>query len=111
LEYQEGDRRISLRWILKSCNGIGSELCVVSGCGISDVAYCKELTYHVEVSYIEGREQTLRYELGDRGSVPRRSRDGIPSLRHRMQSCSGTHPASYAVGTTASYPWGKAGGP
>jgi hypothetical protein len=32
------------------------------------------------------------------------------SLHHRVQNGSGTHPASYPMGTRGSFPGGKAGG-
>jgi hypothetical protein len=32
------------------------------------------------------------------------------SLHHRVQNCSGAHPASYPMGTGVSFPGGKAAG-
>jgi hypothetical protein len=36
--------------------------------------------------------------LDDQGSISGRGNDGIFSLRHRIQICSGAHSASYTVG-------------
>jgi hypothetical protein len=40
--------------------------------------------------------------MDDRSSIPGRSRDF--SVRHRVQTGSGAHPASFARGTGSSYP-------
>jgi len=32
------------------------------------------------------------------------------SLRHHVQTGSGAHPSSYAMGTGVSFPWGKVAG-
>jgi hypothetical protein len=37
-------------------------------------------------------------------------RKGFLSFRHRVQTYSGAHPASYPVGTRGSFPGGKAAG-
>jgi hypothetical protein len=37
--------------------------------------------------------------MDDRGSIPGRGSDGILSLRQRVKTGFGTHPASYAMGT------------
>jgi hypothetical protein len=53
----------------------------------------------------------LGYGLDDRGSRVRLpAGSGNFSLRHRVQNCSRAHPASYPVGTTGSFPGGKAAG-
>jgi hypothetical protein len=47
--------------------------------------------------------------LDDRGSRVRfPAGDGNFSLHHRVQNGSGTHPASYSMGTRDSFPGGKA---
>jgi hypothetical protein len=53
----------------------------------------------------------MGYGLDDRGSrvrFPSGARNF--SLHHRVQNSSGTHPASYPMGTRASFPGGKAAG-
>jgi hypothetical protein len=50
------------------------------------------------------------YGLDDRGSVLGGVSDGLFSLRQRVQTGSGSHPASYAVGTGISFLGGKAAG-
>jgi hypothetical protein len=51
----------------------------------------------------------LGYGLDDRGSRVRfPAGAGNFSLHHRVQTGSGTHPASYPVGTRDSFPGGKA---
>jgi hypothetical protein len=53
----------------------------------------------------------LGYGLDDRGSRVRfLSEAGNFSLHHRVQNGSGTHLASYAMGTKGSFPGGKAAG-
>jgi hypothetical protein len=53
----------------------------------------------------------LSYGLDDRGSTVRFPVGaGNFSLHHRLQDGSGAHPASYPVGTRASFPGGKATG-
>jgi hypothetical protein len=53
----------------------------------------------------------LVYGLEDRGSRVRfPPGSGNFSLHHRVQNGSGTHPASYPVGTGGSFPGGKAAG-
>jgi hypothetical protein len=53
----------------------------------------------------------LGYGLDDRGSRVRFPVGaGNLSLHHRVQNGSGTHPASYPVGTRGSFPGGKAAG-
>jgi hypothetical protein len=53
----------------------------------------------------------LGYGLDDRGSRVRfPAGAGNFSLSHRVQNGSGTHPASYSMGTKDSFPGGKAGG-
>jgi hypothetical protein len=54
--------------------------------------------------------QRLGYVLADRGSIPGRGNDGIFSLRHRVQTGSEAHSASYSVVTTGSFPGGNAAG-
>jgi len=44
--------------------------------------------------------------LVDRGSIPARGRDYL--LLHPVQTGSGTHAASYPMGTEGSFLWGKA---
>jgi hypothetical protein len=51
------------------------------------------------------------YELDDRGSRVRFPAGvGNFSLHHRVQNCSGAHPASYPMGTRGCFPGGKAAG-
>jgi hypothetical protein len=51
----------------------------------------------------------LGYGLDDRGSRVRLpARAGNFSLHHRVQNGSGAHPASYPMGTSDSFPGGKA---
>jgi hypothetical protein len=53
----------------------------------------------------------LGYGLDDRVSrVLLPAEDGNFSLRHGVQNGSGAHPASYPMGTRASFPGGKAAG-
>jgi hypothetical protein len=49
----------------------------------------------------------MGYGLDDRGSIPNRGYDGI---RHRIQTGSGSNPASYPIGTGGSYLGVKAAG-
>jgi hypothetical protein len=50
----------------------------------------------------------LGYGLDDRGSRVRfPAGAGNFSLHHRVQNSSGTHPASYPMGTMGSFPGGK----
>jgi len=51
----------------------------------------------------------IGYGLDDRGLILTRGRD-FSSLRHRVQSGSGAHPASSPVGTRGSIPECKAAG-
>jgi hypothetical protein len=46
--------------------------------------------------------QWLRYGVADRSSIPSRGRDYF-SLRHRLQTSSGVHPASYPMCTGSSF--------
>jgi len=46
--------------------------------------------------------QRLDYGLDDRDSIPGTCNDWIFSLRHRIQTGSGVHPASYPMGTGGS---------
>jgi len=46
-----------------------------------------------------GVAQSLGYVLDDRGSIPGRGNNGIFSPRHRVQTRSGVHPASYPMST------------
>jgi hypothetical protein len=51
----------------------------------------------------------LGYGLEDRGSTVRfPAGAGNFSLHHRVQNGSGAHPASYPMGTSGSFPGGKA---
>jgi len=50
----------------------------------------------------------LGYELDVLSSVPGRDSDGNFSLRHRVQTGSGAHLASYPVGFGCYFPGGKA---
>jgi hypothetical protein len=64
---------------------------------------------------IEGRNSSvsiaLGYGLDNRGSRVRfPARVGNFSLHHRIQNGSRAHPASYPMGTTGSFPEGKAAG-
>jgi hypothetical protein len=53
----------------------------------------------------------LGYGLDDRGSrVQFQAGAGNFSLHHRVQNGSGTHPASYPMGTRGSFRGDKAGG-
>jgi len=52
--------------------------------------------------------QRLSYGLDDRGSFPGRGGDRIYSLRHRIQTDSGAHPASYPMGMLGLSPGSKA---
>jgi hypothetical protein len=53
----------------------------------------------------------LGYGLDDRGSRVRfPAGTGNVSLHHRVQTGSGTHPASYPMGTGGSFHGGKAAG-
>jgi hypothetical protein len=54
--------------------------------------------------------ELLDYGLDDRASIHDRSREGIFSLRRRVQTCSGAHPAFCPMGTWCSFPRGKAVG-
>jgi hypothetical protein len=51
----------------------------------------------------------LGYGLDDRGSISDRGWEFF-FHRHRVQTGSGTHPASYPMGTVCSFPGGKATG-
>jgi hypothetical protein len=54
---------------------------------------------------------TLSYGLDDRGSRVRFPTEaGNFSLHHRVQTCSGAHPASYPMGTGGSYTGDKVAG-
>jgi len=46
----------------------------------------------------------LGYGQDDRGSVPGRGKNF--SLRHRVQTSPGSHPAFYSIGTGGLFPWG-----
>jgi len=48
--------------------------------------------------------------MDDRGSTPGMGIDRISSLRHRVQTGSGAHPASYSTGTGDSLTGNKATG-
>jgi hypothetical protein len=48
--------------------------------------------------------------LEDRCSIPGRGNDGIFSLRHRVQTCSGYNIASYPMCIGGSFPGGKTAG-
>jgi hypothetical protein len=53
----------------------------------------------------------LGYGLDDRGSRVRfPAGAGNFSLHHSVQNCSGSHPASYPIGTRGSFPGGKVAG-
>jgi hypothetical protein len=53
----------------------------------------------------------LGYGLDDRGSKVRFPAGAVNfSLHHRVQNGSGAHPASYPLGTSGSFPEGKAAG-
>jgi hypothetical protein len=53
----------------------------------------------------------LGYGLDDRGSRVRfPAGDGNFSLHHRVQKCSGAHPASYQTATGGTFPGVKAAG-
>jgi len=52
----------------------------------------------------------IAYELDDQGFFLGRDIEGIFSLRHRVQTGSGTHSASYPMGNGCSYPRKKATG-
>jgi hypothetical protein len=53
----------------------------------------------------------LDYRLDDRGyRVRSPAGTGYFSLHHRVQNGSGSHPASYPMGTRGSFPVGKASG-
>jgi len=54
--------------------------------------------------------QRLGYGLEYWGSIFGRNKQGIFSLRHRVQTCSGVHPVSYPMGTGGSFPGGKVTG-
>jgi hypothetical protein len=49
----------------------------------------------------------LGYWLDDRRSIPSRSSEGNVSLRHRVLTGSGAHPASYPIRNGSSYPGRK----
>jgi hypothetical protein len=53
--------------------------------------YVESLTIHVRS---RGSSVSIGYGLDDRGSVPDRGNDRIFSLRNRLQTDSGVHPAS-----------------
>jgi hypothetical protein len=55
--------------------------------------------------------QRLGYGLDDRDSFPSRNNDGIVSLRHLVQTGSGSHLDSYPMGTRGSFPGGKVARP
>jgi hypothetical protein len=59
---------------------------------------------------IRSRVSSVGYGLDDQGSIPGRGDDGNISLRYRVQTDSGPHPASYAMGTGGSYPEDRAAG-
>jgi hypothetical protein len=48
--------------------------------------------------------------MHDRGSVPSGGNEGILSVRHLVHSGSGSHPASYPMGTGGFFSGGKAAG-
>jgi hypothetical protein len=69
------------------------------------------LTIHPEGGWIGldlrmGEIAVVRYRLDDRGSIPGRGKEGISSLRHRVQTGSGAHPPSYPMGTGGLLPLG-----
>jgi hypothetical protein len=70
-----------------------------------------ELEYEEEGAGVSQSAKTLGYGLDDQGSIPGTSNDGNFSLRHRVQTDSGTRSASYPMGTGEGvYPRGKAAG-
>jgi hypothetical protein len=54
--------------------------------------------------------QWLGYGLDDSGSVPGRGKEEISFLYHSVQTGSGSHPASYSLGTVGSFPENKVAG-
>jgi hypothetical protein len=48
--------------------------------------------------------------LDDRDSIPEKDKDGIFYRRHRVQTSSGTHPASDSTDTGGCYAGSKAAG-
>jgi hypothetical protein len=70
--------------------------------------------YYIAVTYInKSRDSSvgiaLGYRLDDRDSRVRfLAGAGHFSLHHRVQNSSGAHPASYPMGTSGSFPGGKA---
>jgi hypothetical protein len=53
-------------------------------------------------------EASKRQAFYNRRSVSGMGREGIFSLHHRVQTCSGAHPGSCPMGTVDSFPGGKA---
>jgi hypothetical protein len=73
------------------------------------------LTYECFIPYVSFKNSSvgiaLGYRLDDRGSSVRFPAGAENfSLHHRVQNCSGAHPASYPMGTRGSFLGGKAVG-
>jgi hypothetical protein len=78
--------------------------------------YCAIKRYQKMAAYFQAFfTSAVVYRLGY-GQDDRDSRVRFPagtgyfSLHHRVQNCSGSHPASYPIGTRSSFRGGKAAG-
>jgi hypothetical protein len=85
------------------------------GGGREHVSMRKVHNFGQETSRAESHDSSLcigmGYGLDDRGSRVRFAAGaGNFSLHHRVQTGSGTHPASYPMGIRESFPGGKAAG-
>jgi hypothetical protein len=64
-------------------------------------------TYVLNKASLVQSAYRLGYGLDDGASIPGKGNDGIFSLRHRVQTSSGAHQASYPMGTGALTPGGN----
>jgi hypothetical protein len=65
---------------------------------------------NITIGWIHGSSdsEVTKLRAGRSGLISRRCNNGIFSLRHRFQTGSGVHPASYPMGTGGCYPGEKA---
>jgi hypothetical protein len=72
---------------------------------------CSPVQEFVSLIISSATNTPLGYGLDDRGSGVRFPAEaGNFSPHHRVQNCSGAHPASYPMRTRGSFPGGKAAG-
>jgi hypothetical protein len=104
------DGTIMLRWILTKCG-----VRMWTGFTWLGIGTSKGMVFVNTSNELQSRDSSVGIALGcwldDRGSrvrVPAGA--GNFSLHHRVQNGSGTHPASYLMGTRGSFLGGKAAG-